>query len=60
MVEIIYNKRKYKVHKGVRGGHFIKVKGQKKYINLKDRIKSMKKQSTVSKKSTQKKLIRNK
>lgn len=52
MVEIIYNKRKYKVHQGARGGHFIKVKGEKKYINLKERIASMKKKTTSGKKKT--------
>ena len=35
MVNILYNKKKYKVYQGTRGGNFIKIKGQKKYINLK-------------------------
>ena len=39
MVEVMYNKRNYKVHKGVRGGNFIKVRGKKKYINLSKMMK---------------------
>ena len=38
MFEIIYNKRIYKVHQGVRGGHFVKVKSEKRYINLQVKI----------------------
>lgn len=39
MVEVMYNKRTYKVYNGVRGGTFIKVKGNKKYINLNKMMK---------------------
>ena len=49
-VEVIYNKRKYKVHQGARGGHFVKVKGEKKYINLTERMSAMKKKSRQKKK----------
>lgn len=58
MVEVIYNKRKYKVHQGSRGGHFIKVKGEKRYIDLKKRLASMKKIS--SKKKNVKKNVKKK
>lgn len=51
MVEVTYKGRKYKVYDGVRGGHFIKVKGEKKYVNLKQKMKVMKK-STRPKKSS--------
>ena len=36
MITIHYNKKKYKVYQDLRGEHFIKLKGQKKYINLKE------------------------
>ena len=32
MVEVIHKGHKYKVHRGIRGGNFIKVKSEKKYI----------------------------
>lgn len=55
MVTIVYNKKKYKVYQGTRGGHFIKIKGQKKYINLKERIKLSVNNKNTLKKTTPKK-----
>ena len=50
MVQVVYNKRDYKVYEGPRDGHFIKVKGKKKYINLKKIMSDMKKKITQKKK----------
>lgn len=40
MVEVKYNGRKYKVRSGTRGGHYITVKGEKKYVNMKQKTSS--------------------
>lgn len=51
--EVIYNNRKYKLRTGVRGGHYILVKGEKKYVNIKSAKKTTKpKKTTTSKKTT--------
>lgn len=56
MVEVTYKGRKYKVHDGDRGGHFIKVKGEKKYVNLKQKSTGPKK--SKGKKGAKKKVVK--